>query len=250
MDMTGIPAVALQDLFFLHAALDLATISFEEEAKSRKRKRKPTRHMACVAGAVACAVSFLEHSIDGLYAYAENTPNPTEFHSTLAGMWSRVKDQPILEKCQAVLDVAGQERFQKRVEPYESTRALIILRNTMAHPREVMSREGAQRKLEHALRRKYAFDLKRYGRGPFFPERCLTPDCAIWAVISAGQLLLEVNRRLPPTACMSPSVSGSVDAIVVKAEEVRRKHEGVTGKKRSRTARWRRQETGDEKRGG
>jgi hypothetical protein len=232
--MTEVPRTVPPELFFLQSAFDLASMTFEEEAKSRKRKRKPTRHRACVIGVVTCAVGFLESAINRFYEAALNTSSPTEFDRALSGAWNRVRRQPVLAKYFAALAAAKLDGFQKREEPYASARALIVLRNSIAHTNNLTGQEGGGKRLESKLRRRYAFESRRERGAEFFPERCLSPDCSTWAVIAAARFFLEFRRRLPPSAYRAHPLPRGVGAILAKAERLRGKHEGQSRGKRAR----------------
>jgi hypothetical protein len=193
--------VTNQDLFFLSSALDLARLASSLPRPSDAETDKTDRSQACVLGSVVCSVSFLECSINGLYDYAQRPARTTKLLRALASVWSDAVDrQPILAKYQIALALAKREPFDTGTEPYQSAQALIELRNAIAHPKELTESERQQKNLEKKLHGKYTFNSRRPLYKGFFPDRCLSADCAFWAVQSTARLVLEFKRKMPPTA--------------------------------------------------
>lgn len=223
----AIRIITFLDAFYLQSALDLAILSFDEAAGTVEIQS--TRYGACVIGAVTCSASFLECMVNGLYTNALQRPRPTKLHRALRSVWSEGFDrQPILAKYQIALALARREPLRTDAEPYQSCHALLELRNAMAHPKEIIGSDQRQRKLENVLRGKYKFGPKRELVEEFFPDRCLTPDCAIWAVAASARFFLEFRHRLPSTA-YSYSPEGRVAAVLEKATALRRKRAGNHG---------------------
>lgn len=107
-------------------------------------------------------------------------------------------------------------------DPYQSALALIELRNAIAHPKELTESERQQKKLEARLRGMYTFNPRRQYYKEFFPDRCLSADCAFWAVHSAGRLVLEFRRRMPRTAFwLSPVHSSLIQRWLREVQELR-----------------------------
>jgi hypothetical protein len=191
--------VTLQDLFYLRASLDLAHLSLTRTVDAHPSGSDPQK--ACVLGAVMCSVSFLECSINGLYEYARSPVRGTKLHQALASVWNEGFDrQPMLAKYQIALALARREPFRTGSDPYQSTAALLDLRNAIAHPKELQESEAQQRKLETRLKGRYFFNPKQEHRREFFPERCLSCDCSFWAVEIAASFFLEFQRRMPRRA--------------------------------------------------
>jgi hypothetical protein len=194
----SIEIVTSQDYFYLSSGVELALLAVEEEQKS---KPEQTRHTACVVGAITCSTSFIECTINGLYQYAQSPIRRTKFHNALASVWSEAFERlPILAKYQLALTLARRDIFPISKEPYQSAGALIELRNAIAHPKEIRSSPRNQQKLERSLNGKYKFGPQRQYYKEFFPDRCLSAACALWAVKSAALFTLDFKRRLPPTA--------------------------------------------------
>jgi len=200
------------DFFYIESALELSYIAAgrsREPISSAESLSIEGPRQACVIGAIACSVSFLECTINGLYEDAIHAvARPTRFHRSLASVWSDAFDrQPILAKYQLALTLARREQFKTSGEPYQSAAALIDLRNAIAHPKEITASERHQAKLEKTLRGKYVFhqpdEGPNYSRA-FFPDHCLSQDCSTWAVRTAAAFALEFRKRLPPTAYAAP----------------------------------------------
>jgi hypothetical protein len=210
--------LTLQDLFYVYSALDLAILSSECPKGNGNSDR--TRLKACVMATVVSSVSFIECSINGLYDYAQSDlSRRTKLHRGLAGIWhDRGDRQPILAKYQVALALGGREVFRKDRDPYQSAAALVELRNEIAHPKELIGSDKQQR-LEKTLHGKYEFGPKEPHVKEFFPARCLSLDCAKWAVMTSSKFVLEFNRRMPPTAYLFPS-SGHLEAIIERVKRI------------------------------
>lgn len=168
-------------------------------------------------------MSFLECSINGLYDYAQHPARATNLLRALASVWSEAFDrQPILAKYQIALALAKREPFDVGAEPYQPALALIELRNAIAHPKELTVSERQQKRLEARLHGMYTFNPPRQHRKEFFPDRCLSTDCALWAVQSAARLVLEFKRKMPPTAYwLSPASFSSIQHSLKEVQKLR-----------------------------
>lgn len=210
-----------QDWFFLSSALDLARLASSLPPPS---KVETDKRQACVLGSVVCSVSFLECTINGLYDYAQHPARATSLLRTLASVWSEGFDrQPILAKYQIALALAKREPFDMGAEPYQPALALIELRNAITHPKELIESDHRHKKLEAKLHGMYTFNPQQQHLKEFFPDRCLSADCALWAVQSAARVVLEFKRRMPPTAYwLSPSSFSSVQHSLKEVQKLRR----------------------------
>jgi hypothetical protein len=150
-------------------------------------------------------VSYLECVINGLYEHAGQAHRPTKLQKALASVWSEGFDhQGVLTKYQFALGLAQKQLFNMGGEPYQSASALLQLRNAIAHPKEMISSNKGQEKLEKVLRGKFAFGPKEEYKDEFFPGRCLTPECARWAVRAAQHFVSEFKQRMPHKAFVFP----------------------------------------------
>lgn len=210
----------LQDVFYLNSAFDLALLS--EQLQHEDGTGGTAGRTACVVGAVTCAVSFLECSINGLYEYAKQLSRPTKFHKALRDVWDEKADHlPMFSKYHIAIAFAGAEMFHRGSEPFQSADALVTLRNYIAHPKELMSGETSQEKLRKRLIRKFKFNPQGKLKGDFFPRECLSTDCAMWAVETAARFFLDFERRLPRKAYLLSS-QGAASSLLSRAKASRR----------------------------
>jgi hypothetical protein len=212
--------VTSQDYFYLDSSVELAALASEEEQKSEPQQRRRT---ACVVGAITCSTSFIECTINGLYQYAQSPARQTKFHKALASVWSEAFERlPILAKYQLALTLARQDIFSTGDEPYQSTNALIELRNAIAHPKEIWGSHRNQQRLERCLNGRYKFGPQQAHCKEFFPDRCLTADCAVWAAKSAARFTIDFKRRLPPTAYIFGPTNSIEHAILKRLNQIAR----------------------------
>jgi hypothetical protein len=224
-----IQIVTSQDHFYISSAVELAAIALEEEPKAQSRLFYQRRHPACVIGAVTCSVSFLECTINGLYEDASKHTKGLKFHRSLQSIWSETFERlPILAKYQLALTLARREILPIGADPYQSAQALIELRNTVAHPKEIIGRQKNQQKLEKQLTGKYEFGALRPHRHEFFPERCLTAACAIWAAKTALEFTVEFKRCLPNTAYLHDTSNNQLFLLKYLDQLVKRSTGAVT----------------------
>lgn len=157
-------------------------------------------------GAVVMAVSALEASINELYleavdrnTHALGTLTPDQI-SQLEVLWEFVDRTNILAKYQVVLAVCGRERFAKGSEPYQSTDALIDLRNAVVHFKPEWDDElEVHARLEQRLAGRFDDCLlaaRAQGRMVWFPGRCLGAGCAGWAIATVERFVGEFCGRL------------------------------------------------------
>ena len=207
--------VTFRDYFYLQSAVELALLAVVEESRGGESHQGP--RAACVIGAVICSAAFLECTINGLYEDAKRHTRRTNFHKALTSVWGEAFERlPILAKYQLALTLARKDIFQTGSEPYQSAEAVIELRNAIAHPKEILESKKNQQKLENRLRGRYKFGVEREHRKEFFPDRCLSADCAKWATSAAVQFVDEFKRRLPPTAYFFGSRDHLASAVLSK----------------------------------
>lgn len=192
--------MTLRDYFYLDSA---ACLVFEAFRTDHGINHAESKHVqAYVVGTIICATSFLEVSINSLFeGDFRRSSRKTKFSEALKSVWSEGFDrQPTVAKYQIALALARAKAFDTRNEPYQSVQALISLRNVIAHPKNVLSSESDQKKLENLLKGKFAFRKPDSTDREFFPSYCLTPACAAWALRSAAQFVQDFDRRLPASA--------------------------------------------------
>ncbi|MGD0567498.1 MAG: hypothetical protein ABSA78_03755 [Candidatus Sulfotelmatobacter sp.] len=186
--------------FYLGAALNLAQASCSEGALAMKSasSRQP---QALVVGAITCAVSFLEVSVNSLFEEDSRTSRETKFKKALRGVWSEGFDRrPVLAKYQIALALAHVEGFSTDRDPYQSAETLISLRNFLAHPKRASGSDKEEEKLVLKLRSRFDFRELDCNERALFPEAVLSPKCAAWAVSTAARFVSDFDARLPVSA--------------------------------------------------
>lgn len=171
-------------------------------------------------GAVFSSVAFLEASINEFCADAAEGLNTklkdwkhAEAEQLIGDLWTpeMLKKVSMEQKYQVVLRLAGRERIVRNEKPGQDVAALVTLRNELVHyePEWVMSDadskhdQAARLRVERALIGKFDLSAFTTGRDPFFPERCMSAGCAIWAVQSSvyfADAFFERMELRPPYA--------------------------------------------------
>lgn len=118
----------------------------------------------------------------------------TPFLSPLADI---VDDQSTMKRFSLILHVLRKQSIDAGTEPYQSAALVVRLRNEIVHYK---SRWGADIESASLFRSLLA---KRHRDPPFtdprmnfFPLRCLSADCAAWALVSVVAFLEHVYRQL------------------------------------------------------
>jgi hypothetical protein len=174
------------------------------------------QHEAFVLNSVLSTVSFLESTINELYADAADDAYffADGEHEALLRMigekWHNEKNFdrfPLISKYQRILTIAGKPPFEEGDQAYENVRTLIEIRNHLMHYKRewiVIRDPGAARngeettaeKFEKILRKKFAINPLARKNLPFFPDKCLGHGCAEWAIVNSVIFTDEFFRRL------------------------------------------------------
>ena len=220
----------LHNFFYLSSAYELTRLSAVDGLNSDQK-------IACVLGAIAASVAFLECSVNGLYEHAANKFGRMTSYRRLLGSVFHEKMRfaylPWLTKYQVALALAHKPTFKIAEEPYQSAELLNHLRNELIHPKEIFpglgkpfGSEVAKSMLEKKLQGRFKFNPKRAPEGEgeevgdeFIPQRCLTPSCAAWAVRTAAEFYGEFENRIPPTAYFL-YVSGNARLILKELKKL------------------------------
>jgi hypothetical protein len=193
--------VTFQDRFFLDTARTLAELAAGLQHSNDGKQRD--RQMACTVGAIMSAISSLECTINGIFEHAADSVSgghrPTNLQKLMASLWTNDFDRlPMLNKFRVALALAKKQDFDVSKEPFQSVQVLVRLRNSIAHPQEILASKEIQKKLEQSLRGRFKIVPPEPHRREFFPARCLTPECADWAFISTARFLDAFQKRMPP----------------------------------------------------
>ena len=199
--------IAIRHYFSLNhlaAASVLARQSAEIESSASAELWPECNHVnqACAVGALINSVSFLEATINEVFAdCAEKTSAHGQLppNSALLGeMWNlgvpRTASYSVLEKYQMALTLSGKEQLPDGVDPLQSVDALIFARNYLIHfePEFVLSvgageKDKPQRILSR-LRGRFALNALAPVGSLFFPDRALGAGSAQWSVRTALSL--------------------------------------------------------------
>ncbi|MDP3396065.1 MAG: hypothetical protein Q8S57_05285 [Methanoregula sp.] len=205
---------------YIQSAALLCQLAYAIEQEYREVKEISAafqlRHEVFVLNSVLSTVSFLESTInelyadvaDGAYYYAD------EKHEALLRLigekWKNEKNfdrAPLLSKYQKILLIAGMPSFDEGDQAFANLRILIEIRNHLMHyTREWVvlgdraardaGEETTSGKFEKILRQKFATNPFALKNQPFFPNKCLGHGCAEWAVVNSLIFTDEFFRRL------------------------------------------------------
>jgi hypothetical protein len=216
-------AIRFRDCFsvrYIQSAALLCRLGFSIEQEYREATAIPAdlqlRHEAFILNSVLSTVSFLESTINELYAdVADEAYNfSDEKHDALFRMiaerWKNEKNfdrAPVLARYQKILAIAGKPPFDEGDQAFSNVRDLIEIRNHLMHYKRewVVIGEKEKRgagedttgaKFEKNLRRKFAANPLAPKNLPFFPDQCLGHGCAEWAVVNSLIFTDEFFRRL------------------------------------------------------
>ncbi len=170
-------------------------------------------HGSYVIGAIFAAVSFLEATINELFADTVDHPDgeltrhlDSSTKLVMAEMWQlgipRTATYPIIEKYQIALTLARKAVLDTGRPPIQDAQTLILMRNALIHYEPMWSsaeEEGQANKRILSLQRQKKFALNPLVTGqskPFFPDKCLSHGCAGWAVNTSIQFVEEFFSKM------------------------------------------------------
>ena len=161
-----------------------------------------TRHRACVTGAIASSIAFLESSINELYLEFQNTGDNgsslhIRAHRQLERLWPSVEGAPLTVRYQVTLQAVDAERFNERRSTYKNVERLLELRDALVHhqPERHDERQRYQH-LQRRLRTCFSPNTLLGPRARWFPDLCLGAGCATWALRSAEAFSNEFCGRM------------------------------------------------------
>jgi hypothetical protein len=205
---------------YIQSAALLCRLGFLIEQEYRKAGEIPPeaglRHEAFILNSVLSSVSFLESTVNELYADAADEAYnfSDKRHEALLQLisekWKNTRNfdrAPVLTKYQKILSIAEKNPFDEGDPAFANVRDLIEIRNYLLHyKREWVvvrngrtpqkSEETTADKFEKALRKKFATNPLAAKNVPFFPGKCLGHGCAEWAVVNSVIFTDAFFRRL------------------------------------------------------
>jgi hypothetical protein len=224
LEMSGDESpIQFRDCFsvrYIQSAALLCQLAFAIEQEYRQVKEIPAnlqlRHEVFVLNSVLSSVSFLESTINELYADVADEAYyfADEKHEVLLRLigakWKNEKNfdrAPLLSKYQKILNIAGMPSFDEGDQAFANLRILIEIRNHLMHyTREWVvigdgetcgaGEETTGWKFEKTLRQKFATNPLALKNQPFFPNKCLGHGCAEWAFVNSLIFTDEFFRRL------------------------------------------------------
>ena len=107
-----------------------------------------------------------------------------------------VDDQETVERFNLILHVLRKPPFDRGGEPFQSAKLLTRLRNELVHYKSRWGAEMETSKLYPALEARIKPPPFAGAGTNFFPHRCLSADCAEWALRSTVDFLEAFYERL------------------------------------------------------
>jgi hypothetical protein len=178
-------------------------------------------HRSYVTGAIFAVVSFLEATINEVFADAAEHPEgeivahmDASTKNALAalrnlkipvdGKDSIFDKYSLLDKFQLALHLAKKDLFQKGQTPYQDIKPLIVIRNTLVHYQPLWER-GYETKIDQQIL--HLRQINRFPLNPllqertqnFFPDLCLSHGCAAWAVEKSIEFVTLFSSRMGTT---------------------------------------------------
>lgn len=177
-----------------------------------------TEYWANITASIFAAVSFLEATINELFADAteEYSEYPKNLNSNIkalmADMWKkgipRTARYPILEKFDIALILARKPAFDRGKPPAQDVELVVRLRNNLVHyepewindETTASSMSATKKKFIKGLRGKFTNNPLMSKNNPFFPDKCLSYGCARWAFLSSLSYSDEFYAKLGVSA--------------------------------------------------
>ncbi len=194
----------------LISAATLSRLAGEIEASTNRDNAAILGHRALVTGAILVSVTFLESTINELFAEARANPFASVRQlvaTTIDRLGSEVSDTflrkaPFLSKYQRALKLADQSRFKQSEKPYSEVEALRKLRIELQHQPPEWRYAGTFGPTPDP-------DPPKYWLAGRFPRSAMTPGitsenlhaylghgCSKWAVESSIAFTDEFYRRI------------------------------------------------------
>lgn len=173
-----------------------------------------------VTGAIFAAVSFLEATINEVFADALEHPEggvtvnvDPATKLLLANMWNlsvpRTSSFEITRKFQIALTLAGKQLIDTGSPPYEDIRILLTIRNELTHYEPKWERGEDIIPLKDAIshlrpaspkgKSRFLFNPLVGRSAAFFPDKCLSHGCAEWAVKKSIEFVILFTSRIGST---------------------------------------------------
>jgi hypothetical protein len=156
-------------------------------------------HRAYVVGAIMTSCASVEALINEFYLDATDNLLDSiignDSQALLTELWKVVDEKrfPVLNKYQIALTAAKKSKFDTSKRPYQDVDLLIDLRNMLIHFKPEWDTDSKKHKqIEKKLHGR--FDINPFwpkSDPTFFPFKCLSHGCAIWAVRSCMNFVFQ-----------------------------------------------------------
>jgi hypothetical protein len=170
-----------------------------ESLPGAEKQRLLYEHRSNVIGALLCSTAFLEAMINEAFADAAQNYRAhlgtmsKETIQTLGSLWQgirvRRRGSSTLERVVLFLKTAGVERIERRRVVWAHTERLLELRNAIVHYEPEWQPAGIESDPNDLwvkrLQGKFPENPLTGAGNPFFPDKCLSHGCALWAVSGA-----------------------------------------------------------------
>jgi hypothetical protein len=172
-------------------------------------------HRSYVTGAIFAVMSFLEATINELFADTVEYPDGAvtgKIDSTtkllLADMWKlnipRTASYDVITKFQIALTLARKDTLDPGTTPCQDMQILKTIRNTLIHYEPIWDRgketQADKKILNLQQEKKFSFNpLMTQRSSTFFPDLCLSHGCAEWAVKKSIEFVTLFSSRMGAT---------------------------------------------------
>lgn len=184
--------------------LDLAT---QIEENGQYEPVFNIKHRSYIHNSILSSVAFLEAAINELFqdAHDEHQSYVNDLDQdvieNLSHHWANTElkrnYERTLDKYQQALIIAGKEKFETDINPFQNTFLVIILRNFLTHYKPKSVGNDNPHPLESKLKGKFPLNKKYEKSGNTdFPDKMLGMGCARWSLDSVNIFADEFFKRM------------------------------------------------------
>lgn len=169
-------------------------------------------HRSLVTSSILAATCSLEATINEWFSYAMEIGGRgrVSTRKRVEQLWSlgvpRTASFHILQKYQVALALTGIPTMSEGKEPYQSARCLVELRNWLVHYEPTWEPTAGHEdsglhtphKLFRRLRGKFPLNPLCASHAPFWPYKCLSAGCALWATACAHSFMNDFFESCDP----------------------------------------------------
>lgn len=221
VEVTSTARVAIWHWFSLDQAVAATTFSRKcgnlesnphppneaEQASGLKWSTDDQReHRSNVAASVLSSVTFLEASINELFASASHDnlevggKLSAEERYRLTGAASMIANNRLLDRFQLALYLLDRAAFDIGAQPYQDAKLLISLRNELVHYKPQFRGAADSDELTNWAKalasKRFSLNPFTSAGNPFFPDKCLSHGCTVWAWNAAVAFTDDFFARL------------------------------------------------------